>query len=73
MISFKKWLQLELLAGPGGGPEADPESQEKLAREISKKGAGAFLRTGDEPPKVTNTVTKNYEDKRFSKRMMKKV
>jgi hypothetical protein len=66
MLRFKKWLQIENLAGPGGGPEFNPENQESLAKDMSSRGVGAFPTTGDRPPKTTKTPTENYGDPRFS-------
>lgn len=50
MLSFKKWIQKENLAGPGGGPNFHPDSQESLARDNSSHGVGAFHSYGDLPP-----------------------
>ena len=71
MITFKKWLKIENLAGPGGGPEPTPENQELLAKNNNDHGVGAFKSYGtDDPPQHTTTPTANYHDTRFGKKFM---
>lgn len=72
MFSFKKWLQNENLAGPGGGPELTPDSQELLAKNHSSRGAGAFPTFGDSPEVKQATATTDYLDPRFSRKNMAK-
>jgi hypothetical protein len=66
MLRFKKWLQFENLAGPGGGPQFDPENQESLAKNMSSKGAGAFPTTGDRPLVRTKSPTEDYDNPKFN-------
>ena len=71
MITFKKWLQIENLAGPGGGPEPSPENQELLAKDNNVHGVGAFGSYGsDDPPEGVKTPTDNYADPRFGRKFM---
>lgn len=67
-MNFKKWLQMENLSGPGGGPDMKPIDVEDINLNISQNGAGAFNKCGNNPPKTAKTPTKNYEDKRFMKK-----
>lgn len=67
MISFKKWLTIENLAGPGGGPDSVPINQVALNQNISQHGAGAFPKGGDNPPPTKKTATSNYVDRRFAR------
>ena len=62
MRQFKTWFYAENLAGPGGGPEPTPEQQDKLAMNIHKNGAGAFLdySTEELPPKQGKTPLRAY-------------
>jgi hypothetical protein len=72
-MRFKLWFQMtENLAGPGGGPDFNPDSQEALARTVAAKGAGAFPTGGDKPPKPAKTATAGYLDPRFAKKTMRK-
>lgn len=69
-MKFKLWLQIiENLAGPGGGPNPEPDDQVALNRNIMKHGAGAFPSGGDNPPKPKRTATKGYEDQRFCRKI----
>lgn len=71
MLSFKKWLHNENLAGPGGGPEFQPDSQEKLASDMVSHGVGAFPTFKKEAPDK-KTATTDYLDPRFAKKFMAK-
>ena len=62
----------ENLAGPGGGPSAQPENLEGLNKNITQHGAGAFPTGGDNPPKQGKTATSGYLDPRFARRGMRK-
>ena len=69
MFSFKLWFNMnENLAGPGDGPESQPFDLERMNLDISEKGAGAFKRTGDDPPKPPKSPTRKYL---YLKRMKK--
>lgn len=72
MLSFKKWLQKENFAGPGGGPEPSPENQEDLGKNMNGHGVGAFPSFDNLPPKGPNTATSSYADERFGKKYMSK-
>ena len=72
MFSFKNWLQKENLQGPGGGPEPNPESQEKLAKDMNHRGIGAFPTYGDNPIAKARTATADYVDPRFGRKFMTK-
>jgi len=61
MLSFKKWIQKENLAGPGGGPNFEPDSQLALARSNSAHGVGAFP-TYDIAPPVSGKRFMNAKD-----------
>lgn len=71
-MDFKKWLQIENLAGPGGGPESRPEDQEKLAKNNAHRGVGAFQNFSDQPVTTAKTPTTDYADPRFRKKFMNK-
>jgi hypothetical protein len=58
-MRFKYWIN-EILSGPGGGVEPSPVDQERLARTIAAKGAGALPTYGDGPPKTGVSPIKNY-------------
>jgi hypothetical protein len=70
-MKFKVWLRInEMLSGPGGGPESEPENQVALNRNIAMKGAGAFqtVNNRENPPTPAKTATAGYEDARFNRR-----
>lgn len=60
-MRFKSWFY-ENMAGPGGGPEPTPLQQDKLAMNMHKHGAGAFLDYSAEelPPKQGKTPLRAY-------------
>ena len=69
-MRFKKWLQMmENLSGPGNGGTMDSAvgETERLARNISNKGAGAYPQYGDEPP----TSKRKSPDANYYPRKMK--
>jgi hypothetical protein len=72
MLSFKKWIQSENLAGPGGGPEFNPDSQELLAKNQHAHGVGAFPSYGNSPINKNRTATSDYLDPRFKRKYMAK-
>lgn len=72
-MNFKLWLYtVENLAGPGDGPDSHPFDLERMNLDISEKGAGAFKRTGDDPPKPGKTATEKYLPPEYRKKMKRK-
>lgn len=71
MMRFKIWLQNENLVGRGNGPDFEPIDQEKLGKEIVRRGAGAFPAYSDKLPRPRKTPTTDYLDQRFAKGMKK--
>lgn len=70
-MGFKLWLY-ENLAGPGDGPDSAPMDQVKYNSDIAAKGAGAFKKTGDNPPHPVKTATARYLDQEHIKKMKRK-
>lgn len=69
-MRFKDFMT-EILAGPGGGPEQNPEDLVALGKEIARKGAGAYA-TFDNMPTSRRSPTANYGDHRLKKYMSAK-
>jgi hypothetical protein len=70
-MRFKTWLfSAEGVISPGGGIEDKPEDLERLAKEIGRRGAGAFPSGGDNPPKAGKTAATAYGDGRFTRKVI---
>lgn len=74
-MRFKNWLQNETLAGPGGGPQENPEQERAAMRQADAKlGVGAMhdIKQDDKPPPTGVGMNKIYLDPRHRRRMKKK-
>lgn len=58
--------------GPGGGPDWAPTDLEGYYKDITSKGAGAFYRSGDNPPQNSKSPTSQYLSPAHKKKMMLK-
>jgi hypothetical protein len=65
MLSFKKWIQKENLAGPGGGPNFSSEDQESLNLNISMRGAGAFPSFSQKRKFMSKNKSEKMKRKKF--------